>query len=351
MLKKYLSLSILVAASTAVSANTPVPADKFDMSNWKITLPMDGDGNGKVDEIKLPDLMTYSHPDFFFLDENNHLVFQVHNKAITTKGSSNARSELRQELRGADHSIGTKDPGNYFSLASHPDADTFGAIGGKMEATLKVNHVSRRAKYSHKEPAHTVVVGQIHAAKNNDKIDEGKGWGNGNEPLKIFYKKFPNHESGSVFWNYERNLLKADPDRADINYPVWGYGWNIGNDPKEKGLKLGDEFSYTVNVYGDIMYLTFSAEGKETKEFQISLVNNVDANGKVDEKNFAQGYALDPFYFKAGAYGQCSAKDSDSMWSPACLGTGDFKEDMKTGDYNSVTFSKLVLSEGTAPNE
>ena len=351
MLKKCLSLSVLIAASATASANTTVPAEKFDMSNWKITLPMDGDGNGKVDEIKLPDLMTYSHPEFFYLDENDHLVFQVHNKAVTTKGSSNARSELRQELRGADHSIGTKDPGNYFSLASHPDAKTFGAIGGKMEATLKVNHVSMTAKYPTKEPAYSVVVGQIHAAKNNALLEEAKGWGNGNEPLKIFYKKFPNHETGSVFWNYERNLAKAHPDRTDINYPVWGNGWNIGNDPKEAGLKLGDEFSYTVNVFEDIMYLTFSAEGHETKEFQISLANNVDASGKVDEKNFDQGYALDPFYFKAGAYGQCSAKDSDSMWSPACAGTGDFATDMKNGDYNSVTFSKLVVSEGTAPKQ
>ena len=87
MLKKFLCLSILVATSASVSAKTPVPAEHFDMSNWKITLPMDADGNGKVDEIKLPKLTTYTHPEFFYIDENNHLVFQVHNKAITTKGT------------------------------------------------------------------------------------------------------------------------------------------------------------------------------------------------------------------------------------------------------------------------
>ena len=163
MFRKTLYLSLLMGVSASVSADNP--AGHFDMSNWKITLPMDQNGNGKVGEIKLPDLMTYSHPDFIFLDENNHLVFQVHNKAITTKGSSNAGSELRQELRGADHGIKTKDPGNYFSLVSHPDVETFGAIGGKMEATLKVNHVSKNAKYSDKPLAHTVVVGQIHAVK------------------------------------------------------------------------------------------------------------------------------------------------------------------------------------------
>lgn len=350
MFKKSLYLSLFLGVSAnAVAAN---PADHFDMSNWKVTLPMDEDGNGKVDEIKQPDILSYSHPDFFFLDENNHLVFQVHNKAITTKGSSNARSELRAMLRGSKFKeIGTKDPMNHFVLASHPEAEKFAAIGAKLEATLKVNHVSRNAKYSDKPPAHTVVVGQIHAGKNNKVIESGNGFGHGNEPLKIFYKKLPNQETGSVFWNYERNLKKDNPDRTDINYAVWGNKWDNLADPKEAGLKLGEEFSYTVNVFGDIMYLTFSSEGRETKEFQISLADNVDANGKVDDKDFAKGYLEDPFYFKAGAYGQCSAKDSDSMWSPACAGTGDFIIDKKNGDYNSVTFSKLAMSAGTDPKK
>ena len=349
MLDKCLYLSLLLGVSANVMADDAVPASEFDMTYWKITLPMDDDKNGKVDEIKNPEILTYSHPDFFYLDDNKNLVFQVQNKAVTTKNSKNARSELRQMLRGGDTDIGTKDPLNNWALAAHENADTFGSIGGKLEATLKVNHVSQHAKYPEKAPAFSVVVGQIHAGKDDAVIESGTGFGHGNEPLKIFYKIRPGHETGSVFFNYERNLAKADPDRTDISYPVWGNAWDNPADPGENGLKLDEEFSYTVNVYQDTMYLTFSTEKFGTKEFQINLTKNVDAFGKVDEKDFAKAYEQESFYFKAGAYGQCSASDSDSIWSPACAGTGDFAKDEATGDYNSVTFSKLTLGAATSP--
>jgi poly(beta-D-mannuronate) lyase len=349
MFKTSLCLTLLLSASANVMADTAPPGSEFDMTYWKITLPMDDDKNGKVDEIEHPDILTYSHPDFFFLDENKHLVFQVQNKAITTKNSSNARSELRQMLRGADTSIGTKDAKNNWALAAHKDAASFGSIGGKLDATLKVNHTSQNAKYPEKAPAFSVVVGQIHAGKDDKIIESGSGFGHGNEPLKIFYKIRPGHDAGSVFFNYERNLEKNDPNRTDISYLVWGNTWDNAADPKETGIKLGEEFSYTVNVYQNIMYLTFSTEKFGIKKFQIDLTKNLDAFGNVDEKDFARAYEQDTFYFKAGAYGQCSASDSDSMWSPACAGTGDFTEDKKTNDYNSVTFSKLTLSPATAP--
>jgi len=180
-------------------------------------------------------------------------------------------------------------------------------------------------------------------------IAEGKGFGQGNEPLKIFYKKFPDQETGSVFWNYERNLERKDPNRMDISHAVWGNSWENKEDPKEAGIKLGEEFSYVVNVHGDIMYLTFTAEGRETKEFKINLADNVDPFGKVDDKDFAKGYSEDSFYFKAGAYGQCSVKDEHPTWGTGCGGTGDFKADVKTGDYSSATFSKIVMGPSTEP--
>lgn len=350
MLKKYLCLSVILGFSGNLMAHDqvqqPVPADSFDMMNWKITVPMDKDKNGKIDEIEGVAMFSYSHPDYFFLDDNNHMVFQVQNKAITTKGSSNARSELRQMLRGTDLTIGVKAPANNFAIAAHPNADQFGAIGGKMEATLKVNHVAIHANQPDKFPAYSVVIGQIHANKDPKKIEAKTGFGHGNEPLKIFYKKWPGHEKGSVFWNYERNLAKKDPNRTDIAYPVWGNTWENKADPKSAGIALGEEFSYSVNVEGNMMYLSFSTKNHESVKYQIDLSKNRDAYGKVDEKDNAQGYAKDSFYFKAGAYGQCSVKDNSGFWSPGCSGTGDFAIDKKNGDYNSVSFSRLSL--GTA---
>ena len=317
----------------------PVPADKFDMRNWKITIPSDINEDGKVDEIEGVAMMSYSHSDFFHLDKNGHLVFEVHNKAITTKNSKNARSELRQMPRGANFdNILTDGKLNQWALSSHPEADQYSAVGGILEATLQVNHVSLHAKYPEKYPAYSVVVGQIHAKKHKDQIKAKTGYGHGNEPLKIFYKKFPDQEYGSVFWNYERNLEKKDPDRADIAYPVWGNTWENPAEPGKAGIALGEDFSYRVEVKGTMMHLTFETARHDTVTYDIDLSKGID------DKDHPTGYAADDFYYKAGAYGQCSVQDSHPVWGPGCEGTGDFAVDKKNGDYNSVTFSALKLN-------
>lgn len=321
-----------------------VPADKFDLTEWKITLPLDADSNGKIDEIDVEQIQSYYHPDFFYLNDDGHMVFATPNRATTTANSSNTRSELRHMLRGFNNKIKTKGIENNFVIKKHRLADNFARIGGKMEATLKVDHVAKRAGNPSKGPAYSVVVGQIHAGKDKNLLNKTQqlfGWGN--EPLKIYYKKWPGHETGSVFWNYERNLAKADPNRRDISYPVWGYTWENPADPKEKGIALGEEFNYVVNVHDNIMHLEFSAKGKPTVNYSIDLSNNIDAYGKADPLDNPFGYTLDWHYFKAGAYNQCSTKDQKGVWYAACLGTGDWQVDKQNGDYAQVTFSRLKV--------
>jgi poly(beta-D-mannuronate) lyase len=326
-----------------------IPADKFDLSHWKMNVPVDLNDDGKIDEISVKQMQSYSHPDFFYLDENGYMVFAAPNKAITTANSSNTRSELRQMVRGNNTKIKTSYPGNNFAIAAHPLSERFGAVGGKMEATLKVDHVALRAKNGNKPAAYSVVVGQIHAGKDKALQAKNLGFGAGNEPIKIYYKKWPNHEKGSVFWNYERNLAKNDPNRTDIAFPVWGNTWKNPNEPGDNGIALGEEFSYTINVHQNIMYLTFTSPGKPTVEYNVNLANNVDAYGEIDSKDNKWGYAGDWLYFKAGAYNQCSTKDAPGMWYAACLGTGDWKTDKANGDYTKVAFSSLVLSDSLAP--
>ncbi|WP_261817514.1 polysaccharide lyase family 7 protein [Vibrio gallicus] len=345
-MKKTLVLagSILLALPAAANVldngvSHPVPADKFDMTNWKITIPSDINKDGKVDEIEGVAMLSYSHENFFHLDKDGNLVFEVQNKAITTKNSKNARSELRQMPRGADFdNILTDSKLNQWALSSHPQADQYSAVGGTLEATLKVNHVSLHAKYPNKFPAYSVVVGQIHAKGHKDLIAKNVGYGYGNEPIKIFYKKFPDHEYGSVFWNYERNLAKNDPNREDIAYPVWGNTWENPAEPGKAGIALGEEFSYSIEVKGTIMHLTFKSANHDTVTYDIDLSKGIDA------KDNAIGYAKDDFYFKAGAYGQCSTQEAHPVWGPGCKGTGDFAIDKKNGDYNSVSFSALKLN-------
>ena len=341
-----LSLALLI---TGCASTSNVPAGKFDLSHWKITIPLDRDNNGKADDIDTKALQSYQHPDFFYIDANGEIVFTSPNKAVTTQASSNTRSELRQMIRGLDTSIGTKSYGNNFAIAAHPDAAYFNQIGGRLDATLKVNHVAKSAKHP-KKPAYSVVVGQIHAGKDKEVIAQGKGFGWGNEPIKIYYKKWPNHNTGSVFWTYERNLAKDNPDRTDIAYPIWGNTWENPNDPKNSGIALGEEFSYTINVVGNLMKLTFTQKDKNTVSYDIDLSNNIDAYGKLDEKDNSAGYSGDWLYFKAGAYNQCSTKDADGIWYAGCAGTGDWAIDKANGDYTSVSFSVLTLSETATKN-
>ncbi len=346
-----LALSIVytgpaAAQNQGITDKDLAPASKFDLTHWNITLPADLNKDGKVDTISVKDLRKYSHPDFFYLDEQDRMVFAAPNKGAKTKNTTNTRSELRYMLRGQNTKIKTQSAANNFAVQARKDSDKFGSVGGKMEATLHVDHVAVNAGNPDKASAFSAVVGQIHATKYKS---TKSGFGYGNEPLKIYYKKWPNHATGSVFWTYERNLAKDNPDRKDIAYPVWGHTWKNPEDPGAGGIALGEEFSYTVNVHKNTMYLTFENPAKKTVNYQINLANNVDASGQVDALDNTYSYGGDTLYFKAGIYNQCSTVNGTGFWYAACPGTGDWDIDKANGDYAQATFSKLVVGASTAP--
>ena len=190
------------------------------------------------------------------------------------------------------------------------------------------------------------MLGQIHAVK-YDNVSSGFGFGN--EPIKIFYKKFPEHEKGSVFWTYERNLAKDDDDRTDIVYPVWGNTWKNKETPGAAGIALGEEFSYTINVHENTMYLTFTSANHPTVTYTRSLISNVGADGVVDPLDNKFSYGGDSLYFKAGVYNQCSTKTGGGAWYAGCPGTGDWDVDKANGDYAQATFSALTVGPSTPP--
>jgi poly(beta-D-mannuronate) lyase len=339
---------LALATSTAAnsSENAAVPASQFDLSHWNITLPVDSDGDRKVDSVSVKDLEDFSHPDFFYLDADNRMVFAAPNMGALTSNTSNTRSELRYMLRGRNTRIKTHSAANNFAVQARRDSDKFGSVGGRMEATLRVDHVALNAGHPDKKAAYSAVVGQIHAVKYES---TRSGFGFGNEPLKIYYKKFPGHETGSVFWTYERNLARDDDNRTDIAYPVWGNTWENPADPGAVGIALGEDFSYTVNVHLNTMYLTFESPAHPTVHHQINLANNIDANGDIDELDNTYSYGGDSLYFKAGVYNQCSTKNEPGMWYVACDGTGDWDTDSANGDYAQTSFSRLVVGDSTAP--
>ncbi len=304
------------------------------MDKFKILL---GDGT------HVEDLVEFENKDFFYTVIDGTMrwvVYKTPNSGVTSKNSSNTRTELHEKREWTPEQ------------------------GGKLTGTCKVMHVSTSGD-ARVAASYSVVVGQIHS-----------GEGHENEPCKIFYKKFPGHKKGSVFWNYEINTAGDDNSgRWDYSTPVWGYdmsvvGSSATDSPAEPedGIELGEEFSYEINVHEGIMYLTFTSEGHETKTFTKNLIKSeyttkadipiqtqklfipIDQDG-VERKN---AYSGELNYFKQGAYNQTNGKDPEKnmVW---CAGAdtygGDIAKQYENGDYTEVWFREATVGAGSAPNK
>ncbi|QHI35367.1 Alginate lyase [Kordia antarctica] len=311
--------------STTQSENIiKYPSDVIPfMDEWKILL---GDGS------RSEELIGYEKEDFFYVSTENEtdwVVYKTPNSGITSKTSSNTRTELGQKLHWIPED------------------------GGKLTGTLKVQHVSTSGDATISS-SYSVVIGQIHS-------DEGHE----NEPLKIFYKKFPGHTKGSVFWNYEINTEGDNSGRWDFSTAVWGHDFSVvGTDantyPEEpkNGIELGEEFSYEVNVYKGIMYLTFTSESHETIRFTKNLLKSdfatkaqipqqiidVYASRRTVGVEREIAYAGEINYFKQGAYNQANGKTTKSETYD-----GDIAKQYANGSYAEVWFKEATVGEGTIP--
>lgn len=302
------------------------------MDKFKILM---GDGS------RSDDLVDFEHKDFFYtvIDGTRRwVVYKTPNSGVTSPNSSNTRTEL------------------------HEKREWIPEEGGKLTGTCKVMHVSTSGD-ARVAASYSVVVGQIHS-----------GEGHENEPLKIFYKKFPGQDKGSVFWNYEINTEGEDNSgRWDYSSAVWGHDMSVIGSSKNDfpaepadGIELGEEFSYEVNVYEGIMYLTFTSDGHETKTFTKNLISSEyvsksdipDQVKKIfvplgqDGTERAIAYSGELNYFKQGAYNQTNGKDPESnmVW---CAGAevygGDIPKQYENGCYTEVWFREATVGPGTAP--
>ena len=293
--------------------------------NWSILL---GDGTKKKG------VATFEREGFFFSRTSmstSWLSFKAPNGGTTSRTSNNTRSEL-----GELHKWTPKQ-------------------GGELDATLKVMHVSKSGNPA--VPAsYSVVVGQIHSVDGHE-----------NEPLKIFFKLFPGHEYGSVFWNYEINTKGNNSNRWDYSTPIWGYDMSVtgdsyGNLPVEPldGIKLGEAFSYKVVVDKGIMTLTFTSKGHETKRFRKSLTSTsfgsleavpsqvIDLYTPLGRSGYemTSAYKNERQIFKVGCYNQSNGKSSstNSVWhTESNTENGDILKQYKQGDYAEVWFSNIEV--------
>ena len=295
--------------------------------HWNLIL---GDGSNAGDASN------FIHQDFFYtVNENDHkwVVYKAPNSGDTHGTSNNTRTELAQTKKW------------YPKTADD-----------KLKATLKVKNVSLTGD-ARVAASYSVVIGQIHSADGHE-----------NEPLKIFYKKFPGHNKGSIFWHYEINTEGNDNSgRWDYSTAVWGYDFSVvgteqNSYPKEPkdGIALNEEFSYEITVKNGIMNLKFTSKNHETKTFTKNLIESeytATANiPKQTQELFVpvgqdglerkKAYAEEGLFFKLGAYNQTNGK-SPTVNKNWCSGAethgGNIQKQYKDGNYAEVWFKEATI--------
>ncbi len=305
--------------------------------HWKLILG-DGSNAGKA--------IDYENKNFFYTvkdDNKDWVVFKAPNSGDTHGTSNNTRTELAQLKKW------------YPKTAND-----------KLSATLKVMNVSATGD-ARVAASYSVVVGQIHSADGHE-----------NEPLKIFYKKFPGHEKGSVFWHYEINTAGDDnAGRWDFSNAVWGHDFSVvgadadtyPEEPKD-GIALGEEFSYEIEVKEGMMSLKFSSEGHETKTFTKNLIESEYTTAshipEQTQKLFvpigqdgverASAYSGEGLFFKFGSYNQTNGKSPEvnKNWcSGAETHDGDIQKQYADGNYAEVWFKtgSIVISDSAVSNK
>ena len=278
----------------------------------------------------------FEQKDFFYTQKDSlgdWVVFKAPNAGDTHGTSNNCRTELAQLKKWS-----AKTP-------------------AKLSARLKVMNVSATGD-ARVAASYSVVVGQIHSADGHE-----------NEPLKIFYKKFPGHDKGSVFWHYEINTEGEDnAGRWDYSTAVWGHDFSVVGSSEnsypeapEEGIALGEEFGYEIEVKEDgILYLSFESEGHETKTFTKDLMHSAyttqaDIPAQTQKLFVPLGqdglerenaYAEEGLFFKLGAYNQTNGKSPEinKNWcSAAETFGGDLEKQYASGNYAEVWFKQASI--------
>ncbi len=354
-LKKTLFLpvisTIVLLAFLLITSCSNSVSDSADKSEKEITYPSDIIPFFNHFKLILGDGSNVGHPidfenkDFFFTANGGNqdwVVYKTPNAGNTHGTSNNTRTELAQSKKWSPMSE------------------------AKMTATCKVMNVSPTGD-ARVAASYSVVIGQIHSADGHE-----------NEPFKLFYKKFPGHKKGSVFWNYEINTAGDDNSgRWDYSYPVWGYDMSVVGtetntypEEPEDGIELGEILTYEVEVKDGIMTLKFMSEGHETKSFTKNLIQSeyttkadmpeqvrklfvpIGQDG-VERKNAYTGEGL---FFKQGCYNQTNGKDPvvNKVWcSGAETHGGDIQKQYADGNYAEVWFKEasIYVSDDAVSNE
>ncbi len=201
------------------------PSGNFDLTNWKIGLPIDSAGGFTGTAIEVKNLIGYEHDKYFYTGSDGAMVFTAPVEGATTSGSNYARSELR-EMKGTERAA--------WSLTQ----------GGFMKATLEVD----QAPIKFSGVAGRVVVGQIHGVDN--------------ELVRLYW------ENGKMYF--------VNGFAGTNNVPTTFYLTN-GNG-EQPNVSLNERFSYTINAKNSDLEVVVHADGQTYKSLtRINSIWNTDS--------------------------------------------------------------------------
>lgn len=250
----------------------------IDLLDWYLSIPTDMDNSGTADSIYENELAAgYTNSQYFYASDDPGIIMSSPAYGFKTSEKTNyVRVELREMLRRGNKNINTQgvNKNNWvFSSAPQSAQKMAGGIDGKLDVSLTVNEVSTTGK---DYQIGRVIIGQIHA--------------NDDEPIRLYYRKLPGNELGSVYYAHEK---RASADGRRQKEEEWvemiGSKSNSANNPVD-GIALNEPFSYTIEVLGNTLFVTISRAGKA------DVVSTYDMTGsRYDE---ADQY----MYFKVGVY-------------------------------------------------
>ncbi len=288
-MKKHVHVKLKYFATGLLLNVAFAHAGDISLNQWAITLPVDDDRSGKADMIKEYDLAKgFEYPPYFVKQPDGSLIFRSPVSGARTPNTTYTRSELRSMLRCGNKHIKTQGVtlNNWvFSSAPKEDIQQAGGVDGRLEATLAVNHVTTTGK---RKQVGRVVIGQIHATRS--------------EPIRVHYRKLPNHQRGSLYLAHENTR----------GYTRWfdvvGSRKDHAPEPKD-GIALNETFSYKIIVEGNLLTFQLLREGKAPREQTIDMTDSgYDRGGEY-------------MYFKAGVYNLNKSGDAQ--------------------DYTQATFSQI----------
>ncbi|MEM6719408.1 MAG: polysaccharide lyase family 7 protein [Bacteroidota bacterium] len=189
---------------TATAVETPSeetpPVQNFadiDFSNWKVTLPVDENNNGRPDEYQPNELVNFGYqnltpvqPYMYDDTEDESLVFYTFPES-TTANSSYSRTELRELINPTNSR-------ENWTLAE----------GGTMKGRLKVVSVSEDLNSN--DEFHDVIIMQIHGIISEEDMNTFNFSSNNGPPLlKIYWK------DGYV-WSHKKSLVNESTSSDDL---------------------------------------------------------------------------------------------------------------------------------------